>query len=149
MTYALKRVETPADWETLHRLRETVLFAPGRHAGVIYDREHPDDRAPAARPFLLWHDGVPLGTARLDLRPEDAVIRLVAIAPQCQRQGHGRVLDTLLGEHAATAGIRQLWVNAAPEAVLFYERCGWQHATWNPDELTGIAAECVQMGKRL
>ena len=149
MTHALKRVETPADWETLHRLRETVLFAPLRHAGTVYDRDHPDDRAPAAVPFLLWHDGVPLGTARLDLRAEDAVIRLVAIAPQCQRQGHGRALDRLLGEQAAAQGLRQLWVNAAPDAVLFYERCGWQRATWDAGELTGIAADCVQMGKRV
>ena len=57
--------------------------------------------------------------------------------------------DVVFGEKGFELGLRELRVNAAPDAVGFYEGCGWQRNSWAPDELTGIAADCVQMTKPL
>jgi hypothetical protein len=40
-------------------------------------------------------------------------------------------------------------VNSAPEAVGYYEKMGWERFVWDSSELVGLAADCVQMVKRL
>lgn len=145
----LKRVVTAEDWMAMHRLRLDVLFPPERHPGFVYDDAHPDDAAANHLKFLLLLDGQPIGTARLDLKGERAAVRLVAIAADRQRQGHGSVLEGLLTRHAYRLGITTLLVNSAPDAVGFYEKRGWQHEVWDPGELAGIASGCVQMVKYL
>lgn len=149
MNYALTPVVTEADWQALHDLRRATLFAPGRHPGIVYDDNHPDDHAPDHVPYLLVTDGVPIGMVRLDFRGETAVVRLVAITPNLQRQGHGSVLDRLVVETARARGVRMLVVNSAPEAVGFYDKLGWHRQVWDAEELAGIAADCVQMRKAL
>jgi hypothetical protein len=42
-----------------------------------------------------------------------------------------------------------LLVNAAPEAVGYYEKMGWAVYLWDAAELKGIAADCKQMAKPL
>lgn len=148
--YELRPVATAENWASLHAIRRATLFAPGRHPGVVYDENHPDDRAAGHTPYLLLLGGAPIGVARLDLRADaTTVVRLVAIVPGRQRQGHGRALDRLLGDVARSAGARLLKVNAAPDAVGFYRKTGWQEATWDPSELVGLASDCVQMCKAL
>jgi GNAT superfamily N-acetyltransferase len=114
MDYALTPVATEADWQALHALRRATLFAPGRHPGIVYDDNHPDDHAPDHVPYLLLRDGAPIGMVRLDFRGDTAVVRLVAIAPELQRQGHGTVLDRLVCETARARGVHTLVVNSAP-----------------------------------
>jgi hypothetical protein len=149
MAYKLKQVMTDAEWAAMHALRRDVLFSPFRHAGIVYDENHPDDRNPRHIPFLLIADGRAVGITRLDLQGEVAVVRLVAIAATEQRSGHGRVMSQLVEGEALKRGVRLLRVNAAPDAVGFYEKTGWHLAAWDPGELTGIAADCVQMEKSL
>ena len=149
MDYALTLVATEADWLALHELRRATLFAPGRHPGIVYDDNHPDDHAPGHVPYLLVADGACIGMVRLDFRGETAVVRLVAISPNLQRQGHGSVLDRLVVEVARARGVRMLVVNSAPDAVGFYEKLGWHRHVWDAEELAGIAADCVQMRKAL
>jgi GNAT superfamily N-acetyltransferase len=134
----------------MHDLRRRVLFAPGRHASdVEYDDNHPDDRAENNVPHILMLDERPIGVARIDVKADVAIVRLVAIDPAAQGQGHGRMMDRMLTEKAWELGIRQLRVNAAPDAVGFYEKTGWRREAWDQDELVGIASNCVQMVKDL
>ena len=58
-------------------------------------------------------------------------------------------MSALVDREARRRGVRLLRVNAAPEAVGFYERTGWQPREWDCDELSGIAADCIQMERRL
>jgi N-acetylglutamate synthase-like GNAT family acetyltransferase len=98
---------------------------------------------------LLLHNGRPIGVVRLDLRGATAIVRLVAIAETEQRKGHGRKLNALVEAEARRRGVRLLRVNAAPDAVGYYERMGWRHSTWDKRELVGLARPCVQMTKDL
>jgi len=149
MNYTLKPVATDADWQALHALRRATLFAPGRHPGIVYNDNHPDDHALHHVPYLLVADGACIGMVRVDFRGETAVVRLVAITPNLQRQGHGSVLDRLVVETARARGVRMLVVNSAPYAVGFYEKLGWHRHVWDAEELAGIAVDCVQMRKAL
>lgn len=150
MTLELRAVTTENEWAAMHDIRRRVLFAPGRHRiDIEYNDQHPDDRAEGHVPHILMLDEQPIGVARLDMRGAVAVIRLVAVEPAEQRKGHGQLMDRMLAEKAWGLGVKQLHVNAAPTAVGFYEKCGWRRESWDPDELIGIAGDCVQMVKDL
>jgi GNAT superfamily N-acetyltransferase len=147
MSYTLARPLTDKDWRVFHEIRRKVLFE-GRHRDVVYDENHPHDRAPNNQPLLLKLDGQPLGTVRLDdFGNGTGCVRLVAIIQAEQGRGHGRELGRLVDELARSIGIHTLYVNAAPEAVGFYEKGGWVRHVWDPVELAGIAEACVQMRK--
>lgn len=103
MDYELKPVVSDTEWQGLHALRRATLFSPERRPGLFYDDNHPDDHAANHVPYLLMADGAPIGTVRLDFRGESAVVRLVAITPPLQRQGHGTELDRLVVEAARGA----------------------------------------------
>lgn len=149
--HALVAVETEGHWRALHAIRRQVLFTADRHGKeVVYDKNHPDDRRDGNQPFLLMLDGFPIGTCRLDRRGTDeGVVRLVAIAADRQRQGHGRALSDLVDAEARRRGMVRLDVNAIGTAIGFYERTGWRQEAWDPAELRGIAQACVQMVKVL
>jgi GNAT superfamily N-acetyltransferase len=148
MSYELRPVRSAEDWRNMHRIRRRVLFAPERHS-IQYDENHPDDRAEQNIPFLLLLDSGPIGVVRLDLKGKIAVVRLVAVVPEEQRKGHGRKLDALVEAEARSRGVTTLRVNAARDAVGYYEKMGWRQAVWDKSELTGLARDCVQMIKQL
>lgn len=148
MTLELRAVKTDEEWAALHEIRRRVLFAPGRLADDIeYNPDHPDDRADENVPHILMLDEHPIGVARLDLKGNRAVVRLVAITPEYQRNGFGEIMDRMLTEKAWELGVKQMRVNAAPDAVGFYEKAGWRRESWDPEELTGIASDSIQMVK--
>lgn len=149
MDYELKPVVSDGEWQALHALRRATLFSPERRPRLFYDDNHPDDHAANHVPYLLMADGAPIGMVRLDFRGETAVVRLVAITPPLQRQGHGTQLDRLVVEAARARGVRTLLVNAADDAVGFYEKRGWRPHVWDAEELSGLAIACVQMRKAL
>ena len=92
----------------------------------------------------------PIGTLRLDdLGDGTGAVRLVAITRSEQGKGHGRAMGEMCDAIARSLGMAMLLVNAAPEALAYYERTGWERHVWNPAELVGIAATCIQMRKRL
>jgi N-acetylglutamate synthase-like GNAT family acetyltransferase len=147
--YTLEPPESAEDWTAFHNIRDAVLFK-GRHRTVTYDRNHPDDSDPANTPLLLRHDGTPIGTVRLDdLGDGTGVVRLVAVVAADQARGHGRALSDLWDARARAMGFHTLYVNAAPEALGYYEKMGWERFTWDAGELIGIAEDCIQMRKRL
>ena len=149
MSYALEPPADDDDWRAFHDIREAVLFV-GRGRIGIYDRNHPDDRAPQNQCLLLKFEGRPIGTVRLDnFGDGSGCMRLVAITEPEQGRGHGSVLSVLCDARMRTLGLRTLKVNAAPEAVGFYEKMGWRREVWDAAELAGIAKDCVQMTKAL
>lgn len=148
MNHALRRVTTPYDWAAMHAIRRAELIHPGRHA-VAYDENHPDDRAAGNIPFLLLHRDRPIGVVRLDVRGDRGIVRLVAVIAPEQRRGHGRALSDLVDAEARRHGVTTLLVNAAADAVGFYEKTGWQRVAWDPAERKGLAADAVQMTKVL
>ncbi len=148
MGYDLARVATENDWRSYHLIRRTVLWdARGRQG---YDRNHPDDRRASNHPLLLTLDRQAIGTIRLDdLGDRTGAVRLVSIVADRQRQGHGRVLSALADSYAVRLGWVRLMVNAALEAVGFYESMGWCPFDWDQAELAASAVPCIQMTKVL
>ena len=148
MAYELVKVATEGDWRDYHSLRRKVLWeARGRSN---YDEKHADEYLPAHHPLLLKLDGRAIGTTRLDdFGNGTGAVRLVAIAIDVQRQGHGRALSALVEDYARRLGINALFVNAAPDAVGYYQKMGWEAGIWDETELTGIAAGSRQMSKPL
>ena len=75
------------------------------------------------------------------------MVRLVAIAIDMQRRGLGPVLAALVEAYARRLGLKRLYVNAATEAVGYYEKLGWRTCIWNEAELPGTASDSTQMSK--
>ena len=149
MAYELVEIRAQGDWRVYHDIRCTVLFE-GRGRIGVYREDHEDELKPTNHPLLLKLDGAGIGTTRLDeLGAGRGVVRLVAIRQDLQRRGHGRHLSVMVEEFAVRLGMGALYVNSARAAVGFYEKMGWQPYSWDPDELRGIAEDCVQMIKRL
>ena len=138
-----------ADWNMYHNIRFQELFeAKGR--GSIYDRERPEERAPNNYPILLKYKGQGVGTVRFDFRLDgNAAIRLVAITKSEQGKGHGHVLGQMIEKFARERRVPKLLVNAAPEAIGYYEKLGFVRDNWDPSELCGISADSIQMSKEL
>jgi N-acetylglutamate synthase-like GNAT family acetyltransferase len=148
MGYALAEVTTETDWTDYHSIRRSVLWEARGLSG--YNAHHGDEYLPANHPLLLKLDERSIGTTRVDeLGHGTGAVRLVAIAADLQRRGHGRVLSEMVEAYARRLGIKTMFVNAAGEAVGYYEKMGWEHYAWNPAELTAIASDCVQMRKVL
>ncbi|GAB7529192.1 hypothetical protein PS3A_16010 [Pseudomonas sp. 3A(2025)] len=146
--YALVNVSTKADWHAYHRIRRQVLWEQrGRND---YNTDLPDEQATANHPLLLKLDGHPIGTTRLDNDGSGrGIVRLVAISLAAQRQGHGRALSTLVEGYARSLGLEVLLVNAALDAVGFYEKMGWKIQVWDKAEHMSGVQDCVQMIKSL
>jgi N-acetylglutamate synthase-like GNAT family acetyltransferase len=148
MRYELIKVATESDWRGYHALRRHVLWEA--RGGNGYDETRPAEHDSANTPLLLKLNGRPIGTTRLDnLGDHKGVVRLVAIAVDIQRQGHGRILSELVDDYALRLGLNTLFVNADPDAVGYYEKMGWESHVWDRAELTGIASHCTQMRKAL
>jgi GNAT superfamily N-acetyltransferase len=149
MRYELSPPATPAEWQAFHDIRRTELFERRERYGV-YDANHPDDIDPRNQPLLLRCDGRPVGTVRLDnFGDGTGCVRLVAVAAAEQGRGHGRQMQEMVEALARDRGIGRLYINAAPTAVGFYEKTGWSRHVWDPAELVGFSADCVQMQKKI
>lgn len=146
MDYQLVKVASEDDWRDYHALRRHVLWEARGQTG--YDETRPEEHFASNHPLLLKRHHRPIGTTRLDdLGNGRGVVRLVAIAADCQRRGHGRVLLGLVENYARRLGLETLFVNAHPEAITYYEKMGWKPFVWDASELMGIAADCKQMTK--
>jgi GNAT superfamily N-acetyltransferase len=149
MSYQLVVVARPDDWDAYHSIRRIELFEARGRIGV-YDPDHADDRAPDHFPLLLKWNGTAIATTRLDVRAAGlAIVRLVAVVHAEQRKGHGRALAARTEAFARDRGVTRLLVNAAADAVGFYERIGFVREPWDAAELVGWNAHSVQMAKSL
>jgi len=148
MKYQLVQMRCEEDWSSYHSIRRDVLWTARGRDG--YNNNHSDEYLPNNHPLLLRFDGRAIGTIRLDELGNGAgAVRLVAIRNDVQRQGHGSKLGAMVEDFARSLGLHTLFVNAAPDAVGFYRKMGWKLFIWDPNELSGIASDCVQMKKVL
>jgi len=139
--YRLHRPATAAEWETYHRIRRDVLLEARKYA-IEVDAES----APGHHPRLLWLGDQPIGSIRIDVVASgDAALRLVAIDPLRQRQGHGRALLQLAEEFARSLACGRAVVYSTPDAAEFYSKAGYAEDDWDDVYVSGI----VQMAKRL
>jgi GNAT superfamily N-acetyltransferase len=139
--YRLLPPASPDEWETYHRIRRDVLLEARKHA-----LEHPDELAPGHHPLLLWLGDRAVGTIRVDILPAGrAGVRLVAIDPALQHQGHGRALLALAEAFARGAGCTRTVVYSTPDAEGFYAKAGYAEEEWDDRFIAGI----VQMAKRI
>jgi N-acetylglutamate synthase-like GNAT family acetyltransferase len=147
--YVLAPVATAADWAAYHAIRLAELFEAHGN-GALYQPGHVDEHRPDHFPLLLRLDGRIVGATRIDIVAEGvAGFRGVAIIRAEQRRGHGRVLNRESEAFARRKGARKIVVNAHPTAVGYWRRLGFAPESFNPAELVGAAAVCIQMTKHL
>lgn len=120
--YAFISPSEAHDWRAYHAIRRIVLFDA---RGVPYNEHHPDEHAHGHYPKLLMHGGEPVGVVRIDSDGSVAFFRRVAIRPDVQRRGHGRVLLSLAEQFARDHGCMDVQSYVATDAVEFYRRCGF------------------------
>src|ERR1700722_2415929 len=121
VTYRLSRPASAEEWAAYHAIRRRVAFEPGE---IVED--DPEERAQGHFPLLLKCGSAPVGTIRVDsLSNGDAALRLVAVDPARQGEGHGRILLREAEGFARDIGCRRAVVYATPEAAGFYAAVGY------------------------
>jgi GNAT superfamily N-acetyltransferase len=139
--YRLSRPASPEEWTAYHYIRRRVAFEAGEDI-----EDDPEERAPGHHPLLLKRGACPIGTIRVDsLSNGDAALRLVAIDPDHQGEGHGRVLLREAEGFARDIGCRRAVIYATPESAGFYAAAGYNEDEFDDNYFGGI----VQMAKPL
>src|ERR1700722_9246584 len=116
MSYELVEIRTEGDLRDCHSLRRQVLWEARGLSD--YDEKNRDDYVSTNHLLLLKLDGRTIGTARLDdFQNGTGGVRLVAIALDLQRRGHGRVLSELVENYARHLALNILFVNSVPEVT--------------------------------
>lgn len=82
-----------------------------------------DEEDPLAWHAVAEHDGLSLGTARLQ---GDGKIGRMAVLKTYRRQGVAKAMMNVLLDHGQRQGIKQFYLHAQVEAVDFYERFGFK-----------------------
>jgi GNAT superfamily N-acetyltransferase len=139
--YDLRRPQTTEEWIQYHAIRRRVLWKRRGRYGV-YDENHPDESLAGRYPLLFFHQGEAIGVIRVDIEGSKAIFRRVAIKEESQRSGHGRVLLGLSEKFATENGCDHFYSFVSPDAVEFYEKCGFQR-----DPLEAGASGHVPMQK--
>ena len=138
--YELRAPSSTNEWEAYHAIRRKVLFETRGQIGV-YDKNHPDDSREGNYPLLLLMNGEAIGVIRVDINGKKAIFRRVAVREDLQRAGHGRMLLALAESFAQSKGCNHIWSNVAPDAVGFYERCGYTCVPSAPMTGTSISMQ--------
>ena len=138
--YELKTPSSTAEWTAYHDIRRKVLFENRGRFGV-YDANHPDEHLPGNYPLVLLLNGETIGVIRVDIKDRQAMFRRVAIRDDVQRKGHGKALLALAESFAQTKGCAQIGSDVAPDAVGFYERCGYMLVLPNATVATSISMQ--------
>ena len=137
--YVLRPPQDHAEWRSYHAIRRKVSFDSRRQP---YDEHHADEFRAGNHPLVLFHRGEPVGVIRIDIDPPVAIFRRVAIQEDVQQQGHGTVMLKLAERFTCDNGCNLIKSFVNPEAVTFYERCGF-----NQDEASLSDAQHVLMQK--
>ena len=116
------------DWDSYHLVREQLLYI---NRGLIgtYQRDHPDEFLDDNHPKIYKLDGQVIGVLRVDITDQEAGFRLVAITEKFQRGGYGtmmmRAAEQFALTHLDTTKKTCFSLNAARDAILFYEKLGY------------------------
>jgi len=145
--YALRRVQSAADWASYHAIRRSAIFA-ALLPGQAYDEHDPDEFKPGNLPHILAVDGDVVGTVRIDLiDATQAGLRLIGIRSDLQRRGHGAVLLDLAEDAARALGRTEIIINAHPTSLTFYLANGYVEGDWR--DAGPVPAGLIRVGKRL
>ena len=109
------------DYAALVELRRAVLRRP---LGLDFTAEQ---LAAEASQFHLgaWDGRTPLGCLALRVNNGEARMRQVAVAPDVQRRGVGRLLAAECEAEARRRGAALMTLHARQTALAFYERLGY------------------------
>jgi GNAT superfamily N-acetyltransferase len=129
--YDIVRPSTPDEWRDYHEIRRRVLWERRGRYGV-YDESHPDEWKLGNHPLVLMHGDAAVGVVRIDIVGRRAILRRVAIREDVQKMGHGRALMELAEKFARDHDCIELYSFVSPEAVGFYERCGFRRDPEDP-----------------
>jgi GNAT superfamily N-acetyltransferase len=141
--HKLKSPETDEEWHRYHAIRRKVLFE-NRGLFGIYDEKHPDELRDGHYPMVLVHGGDVIGVIRIDLEGKLAIFRRVAVREDLQYRGHGKIMLSLAEAFARGRGCKLIESSVDPDAVGFYERCGFVRA-----ESTAGGINPMLMSKKL
>ncbi len=121
--FVVRTPETPEEWEKYHELCWEVMRRP-------WNQPRGSERD--ARENDSWHRAVYagnqlVGIGRLQLNsPSEAQIRFMAVAPEFQGRGIGRILIVALEEVAREQGVEVIRLDARESAVGFYLVLGYK-----------------------
>ena len=100
--------------------------------------------------IVLLDDGYPVATCRFYENGEHTVtLGRVVVLPEYRGLGLGKKVVTEAETWAKELGYKQIDIDSRLEAIHFYEKLGYLHATGNDEIIKSGSFECVQMYKEL
>ena len=106
--------------------------------------------------IVLLDDGYPVATCRFYENPSSSeastltvTLGRVVVLPQYRGLGLGKKVVTEAEAWAKELGYKQIDIDSRLEAIHFYEKLGYQHASCNDEIIKSGSFECVQMYKEL
>lgn len=91
--------------------------------------------------------GALVGVGAVDLKR--SLLCSIYIHPRCMWRGWGRKLVFSLEAFARSRGLQNLFVHSVPQAVAFYQRCGYGKAVHRKIIWDGMTFDEVEMRKSL
>ena len=106
--------------------------------------------------IVLLDDGYPVATCRFyennsenERASHTVTLGRVVVLPQYRGLGLGKKVVTEAETWAKELGYKQINIDSRLEAIHFYEKLGYIHATGNDEIIKSGSFECVQMYKEL
>ena len=106
--------------------------------------------------IVLLDDGYPVATCRFYENPSSSeastltvTLGRVVVLPEYRGLGLGKKVVTEAEVWAKELGYKQIDIDSRVEAIHFYEKLGYLHATGNDEIIKSGSFECVQMYKEL
>ena len=100
--------------------------------------------------IVLLDDGYPIATCRFyENDTRTVTLGRVVVLPQYRGLGLGKKVVTEAEIWAKELGYKEIKIDSRVEAIHFYEKLGYQHASCNDDIIKSGSFECVQMYKEL
>jgi GNAT superfamily N-acetyltransferase len=103
-----------------HDLRRRVLLVPPRPVTLG------GDELPGTTHLGVMDGEELVAVATFVPGPEGVQLRGMAVAPEVQGHGVGRLLLDAAVDRLRAEGVERLWCNARDAALPFYERLGWR-----------------------
>jgi RimJ/RimL family protein N-acetyltransferase len=143
----MRPVDSDADWERYHAIRETEIFRPHFGEDFEYDREHKDEKKAKNHPMVFELDQQIIGVVRLDHSTKTRLtMRVFGFDKAHQKKGHGTTALQLVENYALKNEFKSVVLNAHESALKFYEKNGYQKDFWKGD---GQKDRTNPMGKKL
>lgn len=113
---------TPEDFKAYYQLRFDVLRKPWNQAlGSEIDKDEE-----TSHHAFIKHNNEVLAVCRMQLNsPEIAQLRYMAVSPNMQGKGLGKIIIQFLEDKSKEIGAKKVILHARENAVPFYKSCGY------------------------